>query len=223
MSKHKTIARDAIGKVYDIHDGKDIPLNDNHPTLQCVTTTEFLRRHTIINDKNATGALFIGSDGRFHVISLPQVGMDKHVHGTMGTSPTQYALIKLPNDSLQDIITLIGCDDEEDASPFKAEHIANDDDEIVPFTMTKKHRLVRVPRLMPLPGCHGIDGGSLNDSKVRESIINLHPALGTWVKACDSWLESSGRNENVQLLSAGKHHHFEDLASDGSFMIHCVT
>ena len=88
MSNQKGIERDATGKVHDIHDGKDIPINDSHPIHQFITTDEMLRRHVVLNDKNVIGASFIGRDGRLHVLSLPQVGMDGQTHGTMGTSPT---------------------------------------------------------------------------------------------------------------------------------------
>jgi len=219
----KTIHRDAIGKVYDTYDGKEIPLDSNHPITQYVNTDEILRRHIILNDKNVIGALFIGSDGRYHVISLPHVGMDGHIYGTMGTSPTQYVPIKLPEDGLKDIITLVECDDAEDLAPFKSEPINVDENETAPFTVNKRYRLIRVPKIIPLAGYHRIDGGSLDDDKVKEAIINLHPALETWVRACDGWLDSSGRNENIQSLSAGKYHNFTDLAADGSFMLHYIT
>ena len=76
MSKQKGIERDATGKVYNTYYGKDIPINNSHPIYQFITTDKILQHYIIFNDKNMIGGLFIGSDGRFYVISLPTVGID---------------------------------------------------------------------------------------------------------------------------------------------------
>ena len=223
----KSIDRDVTGKVFDFYDGKVIPPDDHYLISQFISTNETLRRHLIINDKNIIGALFVGSDGHFHVISLPEVGMDGQIYRTMGTSPTQYVPIKLPPDSLKDIITLIECnydnDSEEDFTLFKVEAIKADKRTKLLFTIKDNQKLIRTPRMIPLCGYHSVDGGALNDEKVRESIVKLHPAMDTWLKSCDSWLESSSLEENAQIKSAGKYHHFDDLAPDGLFMIHYIT
>lgn len=85
------------------------------------------------------GALFISSNRRFHIISLLQVGMDGQIYGTIGTSPTQYIPIKLLDDSLRDIITLIEYNKNSNLSPFKEEPIRIDNSKTVLFTMTSNH------------------------------------------------------------------------------------
>ena len=219
----KNIDRDAMGKVYNIYDRKEIPADSNHSINQFISIDELLRHHIIINDKHVIGTLFISSDRRFYVISLPQVGMDGQVYGTIGTSPTQYVPIKLPPNNLRDIITRIDCEDSDDLSLYKVESINLEESTLALFTITKNSKLMQVPRIIPLPGYYGIDGGVLDDKKVRDSISKLHPAIPGWLKACDGWLDSSRKDENVQVLSARKLHYFNDLAPDGSFILHYIT
>ena len=85
--------------------------------------------------------------------------------------------IKLPDDSLRDIITLIDYDNKEDLSLFKAEHITLNDNKIAPFTITKRYRLIRILKILLLAEYHGIDGGLLGNTKVKEAIINLYPVM----------------------------------------------
>jgi len=177
MTSKKEIDRDATGKVYDVYDGKELQYDNTHPIYQYISIDEILRQHIIINDKSISGVLFIDSDRKFHVISLPQVGMDGFIYGTMGTLPVQYLPIKLPADSLQDIITLIDCSIPSNLDPFKVETIETTEETPTPFTATANHKLIRVPKLIPLPGYHMIDGGSIDDPKARESIMKLHPAI----------------------------------------------
>jgi len=90
-----------------------------------------------MNNRNIIGALFISSNSRFHIISLSHTGIDDHIYRTIGTLPTQYAPIKLPYDSLCNIITLIECNNREDLFPFKAEPITLNDGKTAPFTVIK--------------------------------------------------------------------------------------
>jgi len=65
--------------------------------------------------------------------------MDGQIYGTIGTSPTQYIPIKLLDDSLRDIITLIEYNKNSNLSPFKEEPIRIDNSKTVLFTMTSNH------------------------------------------------------------------------------------
>ena len=85
--KNKSIDCDTISKIYDIYNRKNILLDENYLIPQYISTNETLRHHIIINNRNVIGALFIGSDSKFHIISLSHTEMDRYIYGTVETSP----------------------------------------------------------------------------------------------------------------------------------------
>ena len=137
MIKNKLIYCNTIGKVYNIYNKKNIFLYENFLITQYISIDKTLRHHIIMNNNNVIGVLFIRSNSKFHVITLSHAEIDRHINGTIAMSPTQYVPIKLPDNSLQDIITLVDYSDKEDLSLFKAKSITLDDDETAPFIVTK--------------------------------------------------------------------------------------
>ena len=59
-------------------------INSNHIINLLILIDKLLRRYTIMNEKNIISTLLIRSNGRFQIINLPEVGIDRYIYGTLG-------------------------------------------------------------------------------------------------------------------------------------------
>ena len=131
--------------MHDIYNKKNIPISDSHPIYKFITTDKMLQHYIILNNKNVIGALFVGSDGRFYVVSSFAVRIDGQIYSTIGILLTQYVLIVLSDDSLRNIITLVDYDKDSNVLPFKLEEVETKDNETTPFIINTPSKFIREP------------------------------------------------------------------------------
>ena len=175
----KSLDRDAAGRIQHGFEDINPPQDNKHPASLCMKASEPLQRHIIINDKVVNGALYLGSDNKFQIISLPSVTSDfqngtASLHGLLGTSASQNAPVKLGGECSSDFIVL--AEPDTSVSPT-LEPISFEADDDISLDIPDDNKFFKSPVMIPLVGNHGIKCGPLHNASVLKSITNYHPFM----------------------------------------------